>query len=152
MLIITVTRPLVSSMLSTSPSKFSKVPSLILTRSPVAEGDLQLGGLFALFLLLGDDALHLVRQHGAGPAGGAGEVADARRLADQEPRVVVDLHVDDQVARIKLPLDDPLLSALELRDLFGRHDHFAEIEVQARQSPPAATAPRGSTPRGCSAP
>src|SRR5580765_4453048 len=33
MLIITVTRPLASSMASTSPSKFSNVPSLIFTRS-----------------------------------------------------------------------------------------------------------------------
>ena len=61
-------------------------------------------------------------QHRRRLAAGAGEVADARRLADREPGVVVDVHVHDDVARIQLPLDDLLLAALELRDLLGRHD------------------------------
>ena len=136
MLIITVTRPLVSSMLSTSPSKFSKVPSLIFTRSPSRKAIFSLGAFSLFSSCLATMRCHLVRQHRAGMAGGAGEVADARRLADQEPRVVVDLHVDDQVARIELPLDDPLLPALELRDFFRRHDHLAEIVSQSGDGHP----------------
>ena len=66
MLIITVTRPLVSSMLSTSPSKLSNVPSLILTRSPLLEVDLQLRALLALFFLLGDDPVRLLGRIGLG--------------------------------------------------------------------------------------
>jgi len=47
MLMSTVTRPFVSSMLATSPSKFSNVPSLIFTPVSGPEADLQLGGLVA---------------------------------------------------------------------------------------------------------
>ena len=48
----------------------------------------------------------------------------------QEPGVVIDLHVNDEVAGIQLSLSDLFLPALELGDLFRRHDHLAEEEVQ----------------------
>ena len=143
--IITVTRPLVLSIASTSPSKFSKFPSLTFTRSPLAKAIFNFGGLLALFFLFGDDPLDLVRQHGRGHRPEApGEIADPRRFADQEPGVLVDLHVDDEVAGIKLPLDHPLLAALEFRDLLRGDDDVAEKSIQAgnRHPPQQAFADR----------
>ena len=58
------------------------------------------------------------------------EIAHARRLADREPRVVVDVHVHDDVARVQLPLDDLLLAAFELGHLFGGHDHLIEKSIE----------------------
>ncbi len=71
-----------------------------------------------------------VRQHGRRPAGGPGKIADARRLADQKPGVVVDFHVHDQVAGIELSFNNAFFPAFEFGDLFGGDDHVAEITVQ----------------------
>ena len=81
MLIITVTRPFVSSILSTSPSKLSKVPSFIFTRSPSRKAIFSRGDFSLFFFLFGDDAGDFVGEHRAGMPGGAGEIADPGRLA-----------------------------------------------------------------------
>ena len=58
----------------------------------------------------------------------ADEIADARRLADQEPHILVDRalvggHLADDVAGIQLPLARALLPALDLtHGLGGNHD------------------------------
>ena len=151
MLIITVTRPLASSMVSTSPSKFSNVPSLIFTRSPFLKLILSFGASSVFSSCLATILAHLAAASGWA-ADRAGEIADAGRLADQEPGVVVDFHVDDEIAGIELSLDDPLLAALELGDHFGRHDDLAEDSRSSRPSPRGAASPRESNLRGCSAP
>ena len=110
---------------------------MIFTRSPVVKPIFSFGA-FSLF----SSCLATMRATSWGSIGvafnswavrprrGPGEIADARRLADQEPGVLVDLHVDDEVAGIELPLDHPLLAPLELRDLFRGHDHVAEKPFQ----------------------
>jgi hypothetical protein len=45
------------------------------------------------------------------------EVADAGRLADGEPGLLVQLHLDHDVAGIGLALDDPFLVVADLGDL-----------------------------------
>ena len=47
----------------------------------------------------------------------AGKIADPRRFADQEPGVLVDLHLHDEVAGVKFAFIGPFLSPLELRHL-----------------------------------
>ena len=96
----------------------------------LVELERQLLGFVGLLFRLLHDLGDVGSGHRRGLAARAGEVADPARLANQEPRVVVQLHVEDDVAGIKLALDDPLLAVLELGNLFDRNDDVAEKVVE----------------------
>ena len=123
---------------STVPSKFSNGPSLILTRSPRSTSIRTLGALGRRRLVL--LAEHLV-DFGLGHLGRRAvrpdEVADAGGLADDEPGLLVQLHLDHDVAGIRLPLDDPLLVVADLGDLLGRNDDPAEVPLEPLDLDPA---------------
>ena len=61
--------------------------------------------------------------HGDRLTGGTGEVAHSIRRSDQIPSVIVQNHLDHQVSRIQLLLDDPALASFVVHDLFhGDHN------------------------------
>ena len=122
---------------STVPSKFSNGPSLILTRSPRSTLILTCGRLLVLGRLLAEHLLDLVVGHLRRGAVGPHEVADAGGLADGEPGLLVQLHLDHDVAGVRLPLDGPLLVVADLDDLLGRHDDPAEEPLEALDLDPA---------------
>ena len=116
---------------STVPSKFSNGPSLILTRSPRSTSIRTLRGSSVLARLLAEHLVDLGLGHLGRRAVGPDEVADAGGLADDEPGLLVQLHLDHDVAGIGLPLDDPLLVVADLGDLLGRHHDPAEEALKA---------------------
>src|SRR4051812_31669443 len=106
-------------------------PVAALDVDPDPRGFLGLGRLLAEHLV--DFGLgHLGRR-----AVGADEVADAGRLADGEPGLLVQLHLDHDVAGIALSLDDPLLVVADLGDLLGRDHDPAEEALEALDLDPA---------------
>ena len=84
-----------------------------------------------LLLLLVEHLVDLGLGHLGRRAVGPDEVADAGGLADHEPGLLVQLHLDHDVAGVGLPLDDPLLVVADLGDLLGRHDDPAEVASEA---------------------
>ncbi len=138
MISITLTRPRPSMTSSTVPSKFSNGPSLILTRSPRSTSMRTLGVFGGRLLLLLVE--HLV-DFGLGHLGrgsvGPDEVADAGRLAHHEPGLLVELHLDHDVAGVGLALHDPFLVVANLGDLFGGNDDLAEKTLEALDLDPA---------------
>ena len=130
MISMTLTRPRASMTSSTVPSKFSNGPSLILTRSPRSTSIRTSGRLLGLGRLLAEHLVDLGLGHLGRRAVGPDEVADAGGLADDEPGLLVQLHLDHDVAGIRLPLDDPLLVVADLGDLLGRDDDPAEVPLQ----------------------
>ena len=131
MISMTLTRPRASMTSSTVPSKFSNGPSLILTRSPRSTSIRTFGALgLGLGRLLAEHLVDLGLGHLGRRAVGPDEVADAGRLADREPGLLVQLHLDHDVAGIGLPLDDPLLVVADLGDLLGRDDDPAEEPLE----------------------
>ncbi len=138
--------------------EFSKVPSLIFTRSPVVKPIFNFGA-FALFFLLGHDAGDFVGEHWRGPdflrghgPGGAPVKSPIPGVSRTKYHVSSLISILTTNSRIKLALDYPLLAALELRHFFRGDDHVAEISPQAGDRHAAAAGPRESIPRGCSAP
>ena len=127
MISMTLTRPRASMTSSTVPSKFSNGPSLILTRSPRSTSIRTFGGFLGLGRLLAEHLVDLGLGHLGRGAVGPDEVADAGGLADGEPGLLVQLHLDHDVAGIALPLDDPLLVVADLGDLLGRDHDPAEV-------------------------
>jgi hypothetical protein len=64
---------------------------------------------------------------------GADEVADAGRLADQEPDVLVEVHLHEHVAGVHLALVVLLPAALDLRDGLGGNEDARKLGVEARR-------------------
>ncbi len=98
MLIITVTRPLASSIDVDIPFEVLEVAFFDSHAIARLEGDRRLDRRLTRLHTLArhHDPLHFVIRHRRRLAGRPGEVADARRLADQEPRVVVQRQVDHE--------------------------------------------------------
>src|SRR5262245_34287516 len=82
-------------------------------------------------LHLAEELLDLVRLHRRRAPVGPHEVADARRLADQEPDVLVEVHLDEHVAGVHLALVVLLSAALDLRDGLGGNEDARELRVEA---------------------
>src|SRR5690606_37048616 len=83
-------------------------------------------------LHLGEDLFHFLFGNGRGAVARATEEAgDAGGVLDQVPGFVGQLHLDQDVTRENAALADGLLAALDLDDLFGRHQDAAEGSLQA---------------------
>ena len=89
-------------------------------------------GSFILDGLAGaENPLHVLGVHRRRFAAGPGEVADAGCFADDEPGLVVDRHVDQDIAGVNLPLHHAAFAGLgELGHVLGGDDDFLEVAVQ----------------------
>ena len=76
---------------------------------------------------------HVVERQRRRPRRRADETGDAGRVAHRAPRLVVELHADQDVAGQHLAVDLLALAVLDLGDLFGGHldleDVVADVEV-----------------------
>src|SRR5438045_3448949 len=75
-----------------------------------------------------------LRRRGAAASGHrarADEVADARRLADEDPGLLVHHHLSEDVAWIGLHRAQALLSVPDLGDLLGRDHDFLDALLEA---------------------
>src|SRR6266545_788523 len=97
---------------------------------PLLEGGLELGLLGAL-LHLAQDALDFFGRQRHRLRARAHEARDLRRGSHQMPRVVGELHFDQQVAGEELLLRFDLLTAPDLPHLLRRHDDAAEHILEA---------------------
>src|SRR6266545_4530237 len=97
---------------------------------PLLEGGLELGLLRAL-LHLAQDALDFFGRQRHRLRARAHEARDLRRGSHQMPRVVGELHFDQQVAGEELLLRFDLLTAPDLPHLLRRHDDAAEHILEA---------------------
>src|SRR5262245_51999962 len=92
------------------------------------EGDLHLRRLLGAALDEREEAVHLDGGERVGDAVRADEVADAGRLAHEEPDVARHLallvldHLDEDVAGVELPLAGALAARLDLRDRLDGHE------------------------------
>src|SRR4051812_12217185 len=67
-----------------------------------------------------------------GPRGGTDEARDARGVADGAPRLVVELHPDQQVAGQDLAVDLRALAVLDLGDLLGGHLDLVDVVLDVQ--------------------
>src|SRR3954452_1553032 len=79
-----------------------------------------------------EDLHDLVDGERRGPRGGADEAGDARGVADRAPRLVVELHPDQQVAGQHLAVDLRALAVLDLGDLFGGHLDLIDVVLDVQ--------------------
>ena len=68
--------------------------------------------------------------------GVAHEPGDGRRVADDAPRLVGEVHADQDVAREDGALDELALAVLDLGDLFGRHDDLEDVVLGVERGHP----------------
>src|SRR3954468_18364280 len=78
------------------------------------------------------DLDNLVDGQRRGPRGGTDEARDARGVADGAPRLVVELHPDQQVAGQDLAVDLRALAVLDLGDLFGGHLDLIDVVLDVQ--------------------
>src|SRR5829696_8539419 len=64
------------------------------------------------------------------------ETGDARRVADRAPRLVVELHADEEVAGQHLAVDLRALAVLDLGDLFGGHLDLVDVVLDVQRLDP----------------
>ena len=64
---------------------------------------------------------------------GAKEAGDARRVLDDVPEIVVELHLDQDVAGQEDALDGVLLAVAQLGDRLGRDHDAADAVLQAER-------------------
>src|SRR5206468_2099579 len=78
------------------------------------------------FFHLMRDPRHFLVRHGSRLSGAANESRDLRRRPHQVPGVVIQLHVNEDVAGEELPRRDLRLTLHELLHLLGRNQDLAE--------------------------
>jgi hypothetical protein len=105
-----------------SPEKSDSGPEMTLTDSPM-ENCARLGARTATSRCRRPVDLGLGERDGL--VGGADEAGDPRGALHERPRVLVEVHVDEHVARHRALLDGDLLVVLHLLDGLGRHDDLA---------------------------
>src|SRR5829696_378918 len=64
------------------------------------------------------------------------ETGDARRVADRAPRLVVELHADEEVAGQHLAVDLRALAVLDLGDLLGGHLDLVDVVLDVQRLDP----------------
>jgi len=116
---LTMTLSLALSVLtsSTMPMKLVKGPSMTRTLSPIRKRTLGFGLPLSL-----------------GPA--ADKTRDLRRLPDDVPGLVVQLHLDENVSREYLPVRNLPLALLQLNDLLGRNHDLRNLVSPAEGGHP----------------
>src|ERR1700680_2902504 len=89
-------------------------------------------GLWPLdpLLDLAHDARRLGLADRRGPAAAPEKAGDLGGVLDEMPGLVVEIHLDQDIAREKLALRTDLGAALDLDDLLGRHEDFLEPFAQ----------------------
>src|SRR5215218_2775934 len=99
-----------------------------------ARGGLATGGPGRLRRRGGHQDLHdLVDRQRRGAGGGAHEAGDTRGVADRAPRLVVELHADEEVARQDLAVDLRALAVLDLGDLLGGHLDLIDVVLDVQR-------------------
>src|SRR3954452_9773080 len=86
-----------------------------------------LGDLDGLLRGRREDLDDLVQGQWGRSGGGADEAGHPRRVPDRAPRLVVEVHPDQDVAREDLALNRLALAVLDLVDLFGRHLDLEDV-------------------------
>src|SRR2546428_3231137 len=94
------------------------------------EGNRRLGP-FDPLLDLAHDARRLGLADRRGPAAAAEKAGDLGGVLDEMPGLVVEIHLDQDVAWEELALGADLGAALDLDDLLGRHEDLLEAFAQA---------------------
>src|SRR3954452_2469601 len=107
-----------------------------LTGLVLETGTAPLGGLLLVVGRDEEELLDVAPRQRRGLRALADEAGDARRVADDVPRVVVELAAHEEVAREDLLLDDDLLAVLELDDVFHRDDDLVDalLHVHGRDA------------------
>src|SRR3954465_4098900 len=80
-----------------------------------------------------EDLHDLVQRQRRGPRGGADETRDTGGVADRTPRLVVEFHADQQVARQHLAVDLRTLAVLDLGDLLGGHLDLIDVVLDVQR-------------------
>ena len=80
---------------------------------------------------LAEDLFHLFRGEGNGPGPRPDEPRHLRGAADEVPRFICQLHLDQDISGIELLGADPLLALADLHDLLHGHHDPGDVILQA---------------------